>query len=425
MDVVKKLYLQAYFFVMALYVFFNKGIAYSFLAEALWAGGFLVLFLTRKDYAFGWDKRTKILAFLLVIKMGYIGWGLRSYVLFDVIRDSFVIQYAWFAFFVFLFKDLRKELWCYIILIYTWFPFFALLNFYLQNFSEFFETFYLFGSVPFTLYKYGDMGVHLLISSLVLILHLNNRSIRFQLTMGVTILLNLLIVTAYSRSGMLAYLIGLALFVMYTKQQAMRDLLKQYLRFIPFILLIVVPLYSTLKVKENFQGRKVGMEQLVENVGSIFGTGKDATLENNKIWRLVWWANILDYSLTPEFVWQGKGLGMSLAENDVITTDSEDLRSPHNFNLTILARFGWPLFLLWSYWLICLFKPMFKRQLNDQQLMISCVLFTFWLNGSFDVFLEGPMGAFPFWTWVGLYLLGDFFPEPLLTSNFSMRSARL
>ncbi|MFM1821545.1 MAG: hypothetical protein RLZZ402_1904, partial [Bacteroidota bacterium] len=29
MDAVKKLYLQAYFFVMALYVFFNKGIAYS------------------------------------------------------------------------------------------------------------------------------------------------------------------------------------------------------------------------------------------------------------------------------------------------------------------------------------------------------------------------------------------------------------
>jgi lipoprotein signal peptidase len=44
MEVVKKLYLQIYFFVMALYVFFNKGIAYSFLAEALWAGGFIVLF---------------------------------------------------------------------------------------------------------------------------------------------------------------------------------------------------------------------------------------------------------------------------------------------------------------------------------------------------------------------------------------------
>lgn len=411
MEVVKKLYLQAYFFVMALYVFFNKGIAYSFLAEAIWLGGFIVLFLTRKEYTFGWDKRTKILGFFLLITLGYIGWGLRSYTLFDVVRDSFVIQYAWFAFFMFLFKDLQQMIWKYIVVIYTWFPLFALFNFYIQNFSEFFDNRVFFGTVPFALYKYGDMGVHLLISSLVLLLYLRDRSVRFQITMAIAILLNLLIVTAYSRSGMLAYVIGIGLFVMYTKQQAVRDLMKKYLRYLPLVLLVVLPLYGSIKVRENFQGRKVGMEQLVENVSSIFGTGKDVTLEDNKIWRLVWWANILDYSVSPEFVLQGKGLGMSLAESDIITTDSEDLRSPHNFNLTMLARFGWPLFLLWSYWLFCLFKPMFKRKLTDQQLMISCVLFTFWLNGSFDVFLEGPMGAFPFWTWVGLYFMVDFFPE--------------
>lgn len=411
MEVVKKLYLQAYFFVMALYVFFNKGIAYSFLAEAIWVGGFIVLFLTRKEYAFGWDKRTKILGFFLLITLGYIGWGLRSYTLFDVVRDSFVIQYAWFAFFMFLFKDLQQMIWKYIVVIYTWFPLFALFNFYIQNFSEFFDNRVFFGTVPFALYKYGDMGVHLLISSLVLLLYLRDRSVRFQITMAIAILLNLLIITAYSRSGMLAYVIGIGLFVMYTKQQAVRDLMKKYLRYLPLVLLVVLPLYGSIKVRENFQGRKVGMEQLVENVSSIFGTGKDVTLEDNKIWRLVWWANILDYSVSPEFVLQGKGLGMSLAESDIITTDSEDLRSPHNFNLTMLARFGWPLFLLWSYWLFCLFKPMFKRKLTDQQLMISCVLFTFWLNGSFDVFLEGPMGAFPFWTWVGLYFIVDFFPE--------------
>jgi hypothetical protein len=410
MEVVKKLYLQAYFFVMALYVFFNKGIAYSFLAEAIWVGGFIVLFLTRKEFTFAWDKRTKILGLFLLVTLGYIGWGLRSYTLFDVVRDSFVIQYAWFAFFIFLFKDLQETMWKYLLVIYTWFPLFALFNFYIQNFSEFFDNRVLFGTVPFALYKYGDMGVHLLISTLVLILYLNHRSIRFQVTMAVAILLNLLIITAYSRSGMLAYLIGLGLFVVYTKQQAMRDLIKQYLRYLPLVLLVVLPLYGSIKVKENFQGRKVGMEQLVENVSSIFGTGKDVTLEDNKVWRLVWWANILNYSVSPEFILQGKGLGMSLAESDVITTDSDDLRSPHNFNLTMLARFGWPLFLLWSYWLFCLFKPLFQRKLEDQQLMISCVLFTFWLNGSFDVFLEGPMGAFPFWTWVGLYLLVDYFP---------------
>jgi hypothetical protein len=411
MEVVKKLYLQAYFFVMALYVFFNKGIAYSFLAEAIWVGGFIVLFLTRKEYTFGWDKRTKILGFFLLITLGYIGWGLRSYTLFDVVRDSFVIQYAWFSFFMFLFKDLQQMIWKYIGVIYTWFPLFALFNFYIQNFSEFFDNRVFFGTVPFALYKYGDMGVHLLISSLVLLLYLRDRSVRFQIAMAIAILLNLLIITAYSRSGMLAYVIGIGLFVMYTKQQAVRDLMKKYLRYLPLVLLVVLPLYGSIKVRENFQGRKVGMEQLVENVSSIFGTGKDVTLEDNKIWRLVWWANILDYSVSPEFVLQGKGLGMSLAESDIITTDSEDLRSPHNFNLTMLARFGWPLFLLWSYWLFCLFKPMFKRKLTDQQLMISCVLFSFWLNGSFDVFLEGPMGAFPFWTWVGLYFIVDFFPE--------------
>jgi hypothetical protein len=35
------------------------------------------------------------------------------------------------------------------------------------------------------------------------------------------------------------------------------------------------------------------------------------------------------------------------------------------------------------------------------------VLFAFLLNASFDVFLEGPMGAFPFWTWLGLYLISE------------------
>jgi hypothetical protein len=49
--------------------------------------------------------------------------------------------------------------------------------------------------------------------------------------------------------------------------------------------------------------------------------------------------------------------------------------------------------------------PLFQRKLQGKLLLIGCALFAFLLNASFDVFLEGPMGAFPFWTWVGLYLL--------------------
>jgi hypothetical protein len=54
---------------------------------------------------------------------------------------------------------------------------------------------------------------------------------------------------------------------------------------------------------------------------------------------------------------------------------------------------------------------MFKRQLNAKTLLISTVLLAFIVNASFDVFLEGPMGAFPFWTWVGLLLMTQAFPS--------------
>jgi hypothetical protein len=83
----------------------------------------------------------------------------------------------------------------------------------------------------------------------------------------------------------------------------------------------------------------------------------------------------------------------------------DDVRSPHSFHLSIMARFGIPLFLLWLYWLFLLFKPIFSKKLGHQQLAITCILIGFIFNASFDVYLEGPMGAFPFWTWVGLLFM--------------------
>jgi hypothetical protein len=57
------------------------------------------------------------------------------------------------------------------------------------------------------------------------------------------------------------------------------------------------------------------------------------------------------------------------------------------------------------YWLFLLFKPIFSKKLGHHQLAITCILIGFIFNASFDVFLEGPMGAFPFWTWVGLLFM--------------------
>jgi len=412
MLVIKKLYSQLYFLIMALYVFFNKGVAYSFGAEILWVLGFIILLLSRRTYHFIWDKRTILLLLFIIIDIVYIPLGMRSYPFIEVIRDSFIFQYGWFVFFIFIFIDDQPSIWRNILLIYTWFPLFGILNFFLINFIKDADRFTLFGEVPFVLYKYGDMGVHLLISTLLLLYFQSNRSIRFQVVMALLILFNLLILTAYSRSGMLAYVLGVALFIFFNKDLALKNRIKQYFKFLPILLMIILPTYASIKVQENFQGRSVGVEQLKQNVGSFVGASNDSKLDDNKVWRLVWWAKILDYSFSKPYFIQGKGLGISLAADDEVLTDVDELRSPHNFHLNIMARFGVPLFCVWIYWLFLLFKPLFKKQLTGKSLLISIILLAFIVNASFDVFLEGPMGAFPFWTWVGLFLL----PEPQANS---------
>ena len=96
---------------------------------------------------------------------------------------------------------------------------------------------------------------------------------------------------------------------------------------------------------------------------------------------------------------------MSLADADGIISTDDELRSPHNFHLNIMARFGVLIFIVWIYWLVLLLRPLFKKLLTGRKLALGCILFAFIINASFDVFLEGPMGAFPFWTFVGLFLL--------------------
>jgi O-antigen ligase len=172
-------------------------------------------------------------------------------------------------------------------------------------------------------------------------------------------------------------------------------------------LLIIIPLFITIKVKENFQGRVAGIEQIGQNFTSIFGQAEGVNLENNEIWRLLWWSKIIDYSFTTNSFFYGKGVGMSLAQTDDILTE-EDLRSPHNFHLTIMARFGVIVFFIWLYWIVLTLKPLFSKKLSPKMLAITCIIIAFLFNASFDVFLEGPMGAFPFWTFVGLLYIEEF-----------------
>ena len=407
MELVKNIYLRSYLLIMALYVFLNKGVAYTYFAEALLIIGIVILILSRKQFVLFVDKRVKILFFLLSINFIYILFGIIRYPIFDVVRDSFIFNYAWFIFILFLFKEKMDFIWRGLYFIYQWFPIVALINFILQYYVPFFESIIPFGGIPILLYKNGDMGVHLFISLILYLLDTEKYTKSWGIFFLVITTLNFLILSSYSRSGMLSFILSLSLFIVFNKEAALKDRTKKILKFIPWVLLIVLPIYVNLKVEENFQGRAVGIEQIVNNFGSILGASTDATSENNVVWRLVWWAKIINYSFTPSNMFIGKGLGINLAISDDIITTDDSLRSPHNFHLNIMARYGVIVFIVWIYWLVLVFKPLFKRKLTGKALAITCILFAFILNASFDVFLEGPMGAFPFWTWVGLLFINE------------------
>jgi hypothetical protein len=407
MELVKNLYLRAYLLVMTLYVFLNKGVAYTYLVEALWLFGILLLLMHRKKVELIWNKTTKLILFFIAISCIYILRGFAKYDILDLIRDSFIFQYGWFVFILFLFKDKIEQVWETLFFIYKWFPFVALLNFILQYFVPFFETVTPFGGIPILLYKNGDMGVQLLISTLLLLYTFEKKPLKWRVLLSLVIALDFLILASYSRSGIVAFLSSMLCFIYFNKDIQLQSRVRLLLKYLPVILLIVTPIYINIKVTENFQGRSVGFEQIKNNFSSIIGGTTDATSEDNVVWRLVWWAKILDYSFSAPNFFIGKGLGMSLATDDDIITLDENLRSPHNFHLNIMARFGVLIFLIWTYFLIHLLRPLFKKQLQGKRLLIGCILLAFLINASFDVFLEGPMGAFPFWTWVGLYLLSE------------------
>lgn len=408
MQLLNRIYIRMYFIIMMLYAFFNKGIAYSYLAEILLITGVILIFLNRNHFEINLDKKQLIIIILIVLMFIYILFGLIKYNAFNVIRDSLAFQYAWFAIILFYFKDERVFIWESFIQIYKWIPLALFLNFIL-----FYYVFLnlppieIFGGQHILLYKNGDKSLHLLISSILMILFTEKYTRNWLILNSILIFINLLILLAFTRSGSVAYLAGIFCFFFFSKTSLITDGFRKVLKFIPLLLIIVFGIFAVIEIDGDAQGRTISLSQITDNFSSIVSSDIDGSLTDNKVWRLVWWAKLLNESFTLEHFFIGKGLGMSLAGNDLTSVD-ENLRSPHNFHLTIIARFGYIIFFIWLYWLWLLFKPLFTKKLSGKTLGLTCILLAYIINGSFDVFFEGPMGAFPFWTLVGLLLIEEY-----------------
>jgi hypothetical protein len=394
---------------MAIYLLFNKGVAYTFGVEILLAFGLILILLSRKLFEFFIENKYILILFLCFITLFYILSGFLKYNYFNVIRDSLAFEYALFAIIIFFFKEDKEYVWKKFIELYRWAPLILLLN----TLVFYYVILYLppieiFGGQPLFLYKNGDKSLHLLISTIFMILFADQFSKNWLTLNTILILINLLILLAFTRSGSVAYLAGIFCFFFFSKTSLITNNLRKVLKYIPILMVIVFGIFAAIEIEGDAQGRKISLSQITDNFSSIVSSDIDGSLTDNKVWRLVWWAKLLNESFTVEHFFIGKGLGMSLAGNDLTNVD-ENLRSPHNFHLTIIARFGYIIFFIWLYWLYLLFKPLFTKQLSGIILGITCILLAFIINGSFDVFFEGPMGAFPFWTLVGLLLVEEYY----------------
>lgn len=164
------------------------------------------------------------------------------------------------------------------------------------------------------------------------------------------------------------------------------------------------------------EGRPATIDQILENIGSVFVPSSDEGLEGTRRFRLRWWGAIVDYTVFGEYFWTGKGFGINLADADGFQANLDgSLRAPHNSHLTALARAGVPGFALWAllqgaFGIGLLRSVLAQRRAGDMSLAaIGAWLLAYWtammVNTSFDPYIEGPQGGIWFWAVVGLGLV--------------------
>ena len=417
MQLLNRAYIRIYLMVLLLYVFFNKGVAYSYMAEITMVAGIFILFINRKHFEIALDAKQIIAGFFIFVCFIFILAGVFQYSLFNVLRDSLALQYAWFAIIIYFFKSESNFIWEKIIQIYKWVPLVLLLNLFLFYFVFLnLPPINIFGNENIIMYKNGDKAVHLLISTILMFLYSHTYSKKWLIINTVLITINLIVLFALSRSGTVAYLFALFSFFIFSKEKILNDTLSKLLKFIPIIMVVGIGIFFALDIQGDSQGRTISFTQITDNFSSLVSSDIDGSLTDNKVWRLVWWAKLVNESFTLQHFFLGKGLGMSLAGYDIANSD-DNLRSPHNFHLTVLARFGYIVFIAWVYWLVSIFKPLFTRKLVGKTLGLTAILLAFVINGSFDVYFEGPMGAFPFWTFVGMFFIETTYGSPTETPN--------
>ncbi len=405
-------YVQLLCLSLAGYACLGKGFAYVgisplFIGEIVLLLGMLVLVRTGCGIAALATLPSLLLAILTGWVLAEALPSLGKYG-FDTLRDSVIVVYGLFAFIVIALLLEKPQRLGGIVTAYSSFVwFYGLANTFLLNIENFIGRIlpvWPQAGVPIVYLRLGEAAVHVTGATVFVLLGLRRVS-----KVWILILLLSIIAIIPSRGAMLSWVIPVGVAAIVSRKLR---------RFAPILLLggVLFAAAYALGVEIPIPGgRTVGPQQLIENVESIIGTSEATNLDGTKQWRLRWWQTIVNYTIHGPYLWTGKGFGMSLAEADGFVVGQElggpVLRSPHNANLTILARSGFPGLTLWALTIVAWFTLLLcssvtarrrgDRWFADVFLWIACYVLAALIDAAFDVALEGPMIGIWFWCLFG------------------------
>ena len=187
------------------------------------------------------------------------------------------------------------------------------------------------------------------------------------------------------------------------------------------VVLIVLILPATLIyafLAEDFaQTRVYAVYEHARSLVDFSGTGKYKNQESrntgdNNRYRLVWWRIVIEDTLRQAPL-TGLGFGTDISERFGKTYFTKfktlSARSPHSVLLSVFGRMGIIGMLLFLMVIFAMASRTYdvvslsrKIATPPESLMYWCMAWAIFGSACFGVVLEGPMGAIPFWAFLGI-----------------------
>lgn len=417
----QKLWLKSVLLILFGYASFGRTFAYLFLGELVLVGG-IILFLLQPRFMLVFSDKILLLwgsfAFLGLLRtLPFLG----EYK-FAAVRDAVLYAYGIYALLIVAFLNTSAQL-------------SAALNTYRRYLRWFVPIIPIFlGIAQFTngklphlpwasditllAIKAPDTGVHLGAAALFLLLFPPDRPAGKKPDLAIYQILAFIgfgicatEVAVLSRGGFVAMMISIFI----ASVLRPRTVGWKVAALSVGLLVLSLTILESNVITTNVRGRSLNADTVSRNIDSILGNSSGAGgQEDNKVWRLIWWHKIVDYTLFGPYFWTGKGFGVNLATSDGppgIPSDEARLRSPHNGHMTVLARLGVPGAVLWialnlTFAISLLRSYSYSNRTRSKfwsslYLWILCYWLALVINMSFDVYVEGPQGGIWFWSIIG------------------------